>query len=323
MPENARITRSKTTILAAFVLILIALSSFGSLDKLAKGYVEETRNESIGIFALSKGINAMVSLAQTTKIGELLDPINDAAERLSSAMVWAVGSLFFQEIVLDVASHYVFKWGFLALGLTVIVTFLLNRYSDLIIRIFIVATIIRFIVPAFVIISFLASQVLLLESKIDKHWKELSWLCEYLPSNSCDENRLRELKSRTKSKSVDSINPKTTKSQKSENQDKEINDQASWSQYFSKMFSGLSLEGLWDKFSISGSWQKIVNKSSDIVKSLTGFLAAIVIKNILLPLVFLLIAIKCSLPIARYSMRLVSGLRQDTKGLKNYLERGN
>ncbi len=324
-PENYA-TRPTSYGIITVIIILTILSFVGILDDFAKGYVEETRNESIGIYALSRGINATVSLAQTTKIGELLDPINDAAERLSSAMAWAIGSLVFQEIILDVTSHYVFKLAFVAIGLAALAAIMLDRYSDFIVRIFIVTAIIRFIVPAFVIISCLASQALQLDAKIDKHWDELSWLCEYLPSNTCDEKRLRELKMRLKSKSGDLQKPKSAQSKESANLGKEIkkpDDTDGWGQYFSKMFSGFSLESLWDKFSISGSWQKIIDKSSDIVRSLTGFLAAIVIKNILLPLIFLAIALKCSLPIARYSMRLVSGLRRDAKELQGYIERGD
>ena len=316
MPHNARITRSITMILAAFMLALIALSSIGALDKLAKDRVKETRNESAGIYLLSRSINAAVSLAQTTKIGELLDPINDAAERLSSAMAWAIGSLFLQEIVLEVTSNFIFKWSFFAIGLVTIPALLLGRYSDLLVRIFIVFAIFRFIVPVFVISSFLVSQMLL-ETKINEHQKELS--------------------SFRKQVSID-VSSSIQESEKADKEIKKLDDEASRISYLPE----ISLKDLWEKLSSMGKAiyarsqeildkfrkagydriKEIVDKSSNIVTSITNLLATIVIKNILLPLVFLMIAVKCSLPIFRYSARLASGLRRDSKELQGYLGQG-
>jgi hypothetical protein len=89
-------------------------------------------------------IDAAVSLLQSAEIdvifasvqlGELLDPINDAIERLSSVMLRAVGSLFLQRIVLEIASSPVFKWGFFAISLLAMLGMLLvawERFCNLI-----------------------------------------------------------------------------------------------------------------------------------------------------------------------------------------------
>ena len=67
----------------------------------------------------AKIINAGVSVLQSAEVGpvvasinpdEILDPLNDAVERLSGILVWAIGSLFLQQIVLEVAAGPVFKW---------------------------------------------------------------------------------------------------------------------------------------------------------------------------------------------------------------------
>ena len=353
MPENARITRSKTTILAAFVLILIALSSFGSLDKLAKNWVEETTEESIKIFALSKSINAGISVLQSSQIkipfvasiqvGEALDPINDAVERLSTAMVWATGSLFLQQIVLEVAASSVFKWGIFVVGLVALFALLLvdrkrfcNRfcevfnvseaaiahYRDMLVRIFVVASIFRFIVPAFVIIGFLFSQMFLLDTKIDKHKEELS--------------------SFNKQVSIDVSSP-IQESEKADKESKKPDDETEQQGHILEIFGDISPKDWLEKLSNLGKAiytssheilnkyrkagseriQAIIDKSSNMVTSITTLLIAIVIKNILLPLVFLAIAVKGSLPLARYSMRLVSGLRRDANDLQGYIERGD
>jgi len=340
-------------ILAAFTLALIALSSFGVLDKLAKLYVKETTEESIKIFALSKSINAGISVLQSSQVkipfvasiqvGEALDPINDAVERLSSAMVWAIGSLFLQQIVLEVASSSVFKWGLVVVGLVAISALLLvdresfrnrfceafkvseftiSHYRDLLVRIFIVTSILRFIVPAFVIIGFLLSQMFLLDTKIDKHTKELS--------------------SFSKQVSID-VSSSIQESEKVDQEIKKLNDETRWSSYLPEALGVISPKVLWEKLSTMGNAiytrsheilnkfrkagseriKAIIDKSSKMVASITTLLITIVIKNILLPLIFLAIALKCSLPIARYSMRLVSGLRRDAKELQGYIERGD
>ena len=333
-------------ILVVFAIALIVLSFHGALDYCAKEQVDKTTKESIGIYALSRGINAGISVLQSSQVGigiasiqagELLDPINDAVERLSSAMVWAIGSLFLQQIVLEVASNPVFKWSFMAIGLVAISalgfvdwerfrnlfseTFkvsepTLAHYRNLLVRIFIVFAIFRFIVPVFVISSFLVSQMLL-ETKINEHQKELS--------------------SFRKQVSID-VSSSIQESEKADKEIKKLDDEASRISYLPE----ISLKDLWEKLSSMGKAiyarsqeildkfrkagydriKEIVDKSSNIVTSITNLLATIVIKNILLPLVFLMIAVKCSLPIFRYSARLASGLRRDSKELQGYLGQG-
>ena len=120
------------------------------------------------------------------KVGELLDPLNDAIERLSSVLVWAIGSLFLQRVALEVASSSVSKWSFLAVGLIVITTSLLGtwqrfrhlfgaweRFRDLSVRLFIYLAVFRFIVPVFAMIGFLVSH-LLFDTEIHKNKEDLS-----------------------------------------------------------------------------------------------------------------------------------------------------
>ena len=120
------------------------------------------------------------------KVGELLDPLNDAIERLSSVLVWAIGSLFLQRVALEVASSSVSKWSFLAVGLIVITTSLLGtwqrfrhlfgaweRFRDLSVRLFIYLAVFRFIVPVFAMIGFLVSH-LLFDTEINKNKEDLS-----------------------------------------------------------------------------------------------------------------------------------------------------
>ena len=48
----------------------------------------------------------------------------------------------------------------------------------------------------------------------------------------------------------------------------------------------------------------------------TMLLATVAIKNILFPILFLMGAVKCSLPIARHASRLLAGFEKDARKLK-------
>lgn len=188
--------------LAASILFLSVLSSHGALDNYAREKVADTTTETVGIYIVSKSINAGVSVFQTfqlgivvqAQLGQVLDPLNDAVERLSEVVVWAIGSLFLQQIILDVAASQVFKWAFLVAGLITLLALLpmgsgpiRERIGDLtgaeagmqerlyrgIVRVFVIATVIRFIVPVFVGCSFLFSEMLL-QSELERNSNELS-----------------------------------------------------------------------------------------------------------------------------------------------------
>ena len=64
----------------------------------------------------------------------------------------------------------------------------------------------------------------------------------------------------------------------------------------------------------------VVEKTSDMVTSMTKLVVAIIVENVILPIVFLMIAVKCSVPIAKYSVRLSSTLKQDSKELRDSLQ---
>ena len=417
-----RVLSVRTMIVTASVLVLTVLSSSGALDNYAKDRVKGTTEESIKIFALSKSINAGISVLQSSQVkipffasiqvGEALDPINDAVERLSSAMVWATGALFLQQIILEVASSSVFKWGVFVIGLVAISALLLaarerfrNRfcevfkvseatlvhYRDSLVRIFIVTSIFRFIVPAFVIISFLLSQMFLLDTEIDKLQKNLSKDKKNLPLiteqvsrnaniDSVDTQQLEEERPRLESSLAKLKKSLSSYQQEAEKLDKRIdqlNEKVGWGQWvlervpgflggappekelvsakekrekidqkmegiqerihaineelecINKRLAGKSCDSLLSKFSSIPSaiipdaiktfftgFTEFPEKANEMVKNITKLLAAIVIKNILLPLVFLLIAIKGSFPFARWAMRLVSGSRRELQELQ-------
>ena len=137
--RGTKVSLYRAIIIGTAALALIAVSFYGELDKFAQGEVIDTRNESIGIYVVSRAINALVSVLQTAEIkvpllasaevGQMLDPVNDAVERLSSILVWAVGSLLVQQILLEIAASPLFKWILCSIGVAMAALLLLMEWN--------------------------------------------------------------------------------------------------------------------------------------------------------------------------------------------------
>ena len=181
-------------------LLLFGLSFHGGWDDFAHAHISETINESLVMFLSVVGIDVAVSfLKGFPLVGGLLDPLNDVIEGLLQVMIVATGSLFLQRIIIEIAASVVFKWGFFLIGLVAMSATLLHMYRNNVrnaisepfgvsregidatiarirnfsIRVFIIATILRFVGPAVVTLSFLVSQAFL-ETEISKHKESLS-----------------------------------------------------------------------------------------------------------------------------------------------------
>ena len=392
----------RAMIVGAVSLVLIAVSFHGGLDKFTQQQVAETTNETIGIYVVSRAINALVSTLQTSQIkvpllasvqvGQMLDPVNDAVERLSSTVVWAVGSLVVQRILLEVAVSLFFKWTLFSIGVATVAALLLMEWNrarmwccrmsgvtdrglergrDWLVRSFVVVAIFRFIIPLFIGASFLVSQIFL-ESEITKNREQLSVLRTQvenfasfsspgsgsLEEKTGEEERMRGFEE-SKAKAVQEIEELDTRIG-------QITDEAGWRRVLPEILGGVSpgdelraareqrrevdqeIERIEDaigeskealecidrriaggscdslldrilKASTAGMSQvrEISGKLSEMVTKITMLLIAIVIQNILFPIVFLMGAVKFSLPIARHLSRLLSGFEGDARKLKD------
>ena len=392
----------RAMIVGAVSLVLIAVSFHGGLDKFTQQQVAETTNETIGIYVVSRAINALVSTLQTSQIkvpllasvqvGQMLDPVNDAVERLSSTVVWAVGSLVVQRILLEVAVSLFFKWTLFSIGVATVAALLLMEWNrarmwccrmsgvtdrglergrDWLVRSFVVVAIFRFIIPLFIGASFLVSQIFL-ESEITKNREQLSVLRTQvenfasfsspgsgsLEEKTGEEERMRGFEE-SKAKAVQEIGELDTRIG-------QITDEAGWRRVLPEILGGVSpgdelraareqrrevdqeIERIEDaigeskealecidrriaggscdslldrilKASTAGMSQvrEISGELSEMVTKITMLLIAIVIQNILFPIVFLMGAVKFSLPIARHLSRLLSGFEGDARKLKD------
>ena len=417
MPNRVRrrsnINLYRAIIFAAVVLVLTAFSFHGALDDFARAQVVETTYESVGIYVTSRAVNALVSVIQTwqvdalvasAQVGEMLDPVNDAVERLSSIVVWSVGSLFLQRILLEIAASPAFKWILCSIGLVTAASLLLlewgrfrilchrilsvsdsnlERCRDWIVRMFVVAAIVRFIVPSFIASSFLVSQIFLateisenreklsllrtqaaaiasspspegqdleeqrareeaklnaleesmasakredqqLEEAVDKLNDETGWLRRYIPKRLGGASPGEELLSRKSrreevDRNMDRIEDQIRESESNLECIEERNAGGTCESFLERVFRA-GKAGVSRLAAGVSHLKEMSGKLNGMVTDITMLLVAIAIKNILFPILFLLGAVKCSLPVARHASRLLSGFERDSKKLKGMMK---
>ena len=330
----------------------------------------------------------------SVKLGEALDPINDAIERLSSIMLWAIGSLLLQRLVLEVTSTAVFRWGFFCIGLVAFLALFLPawkpcrelvrakfqisavslaRCRDLLVRIFVVGAVVRFIVPSFVLVSIVAAEMFL-GTTIQEHRDRLSVLSADVGAGSPVASH-RSLASQKEDMSIKlntlqtSMEEHQREKQRLDDEIRKIQEEVGWRgwafvpeflggvspgeellnkreqvsgavediqtqvdqsrddlQCIERQMAGETCGSLFDKLSGAGKTgyariASIVEKASNWATSIVRLSIAIVIKNVLFPIIFLVIAMKCSLPFIRYAMRKCSTWQRDMNELPNSLRR--
>ena len=401
-PRRTNINLYRAIILLVLATALTTLSFHGALDGFARAQIAETTTESIGLYVMSRGINAAVSVLQTAQvklpllasveIGQMLDPVNDAVERLSSMLVWAVGSLFLQRILIEIVSSPAFKWMLFSLGAVTVSAVLLMEWErfrqrcrdilavsdagldggrDWLVRAFILVVVLRFIVPLFVTAGFLVSHFFL-QSEITGNKETLSVLRTQVSamgsSPSPGGEELEKLKDRGEARlgklNESMASAREEKDRLDEAIDK-LNEEAGWRRILPQRLGGVSpgedlaakkqrreevardIERIEDRIRdgrenvecierrIAGQtcdtfWETVskagragvahvknaFGKLNDMVTDITMLLIAVAIKNILFPIAFLAVAVKCSLPIARHTSRLLSGFERDSAKLK-------
>ena len=117
-----------TVILACIGLI----SLFSELDLAALEIYDETFDRAVYSFALAKGLNAIISVLQSSEvnlsffvgatigIGQILDPVNDLVERFSMIMLISSVSLGVQHLLLILGKSLFLKF-LLALFTTIVI----------------------------------------------------------------------------------------------------------------------------------------------------------------------------------------------------------
>ena len=112
----------KKTLFSLLLLLFVSLSLSEALDVKSSEQLDTAFKRSLVTFALARGLNGLVSVVQGTEIaltpagvgvnfaaGEVLDPVNDMAERFSWVMLMSSVSLGIQEMMLYLGKTALFK----------------------------------------------------------------------------------------------------------------------------------------------------------------------------------------------------------------------
>lgn len=122
------------------------------------------------VYALARGLNAVISVAQGTEMsiepmgvgltltpGEILDPLNDLIEQVSTILLLASASLGVQNILLSLGDHIVIRVIFAAMIIaTILLCFVRGMSLNIkqgLIKLVIVLSILRLVVPAVAVVS--------------------------------------------------------------------------------------------------------------------------------------------------------------------------
>ncbi|MCO7213754.1 MULTISPECIES: hypothetical protein [unclassified Halomonas] len=116
---NRRLSPSRRlkVLLTLAIVAVMALSWLDVLDRATQRQVEGATTQALLAFAAARGLNAGISVLQSTEMGvgvsthpfEALDPFNDLVEDYASVMKLAIGSLIGQTLLLEITGSLMFK----------------------------------------------------------------------------------------------------------------------------------------------------------------------------------------------------------------------
>jgi hypothetical protein len=146
-------------LVSILIVVLVMLSSTRLLDDYVDEYTSESIQNAALTYASARGINALVSMLQSSEIeagvgfvsgamtiGEVLDPLNDMIERFSTVMTWVLASLAAQKVLLLLASHSLFIYLVAVLGISALLVLYFGNpiARNLLFRCFLVVVFVRF-----------------------------------------------------------------------------------------------------------------------------------------------------------------------------------
>ncbi|MCW8855095.1 MAG: hypothetical protein OQK72_10370, partial [Gammaproteobacteria bacterium] len=110
-------TLYKKIIITIILLLCIFLVQMGWLDDQGKNYTEQGLKRALVTYAVARGLNGVISVAQGTEIavqpvgvgltftpGQILDPVNDLIERFSTVVLVSGASLGVQRMLIEITA---------------------------------------------------------------------------------------------------------------------------------------------------------------------------------------------------------------------------
>ena len=180
---------SNRLITAIAVALITAASWLTVFDARSTKYVDDAIVQSTAAFAVARGLNAIISTAQSTQVsfsigaglsmtvGEVLDPLNDLVEQYSSLMKVSIVSLIIQKLLIEITTDTFFKIAITASGLSAIAALLILKapFQAFLVRVFFSFVFFRFILVFTVLANGVFEQSFLSEN-ISKETRSLEIL---------------------------------------------------------------------------------------------------------------------------------------------------
>ncbi len=190
-PKSIRGTLMK--IFLSVVLVFISLISlFAVVDDSAMNIYNESFNRAVYSFALAKGLNAIISVIQSSEInvgvivgatvgiGQMLDPVNDLVERFSWIMLASSVSIGIQHLLLLLGKSTFIKTALLLSTLFTLMIIWIRKLSIPTAFIFAIKTTIFLIVLRFGAVVFIyGTEILYNQVYSEQYSNATSFMVEY------------------------------------------------------------------------------------------------------------------------------------------------
>lgn len=152
-------------LLTVLYVLLVLVNQAGPLDNISRDYTKEGFKRALVTFAVARGLNGIISVAQGTEVaiepagigltftpGQILDPVNDLIERFSWIVLASGTSLGIQQLLLKISAWI---WFRLAVSIIVVAAALTiwpasaRAYvlRTVLMRLALIAIVLRFSVP--------------------------------------------------------------------------------------------------------------------------------------------------------------------------------
>lgn len=159
--------RQKLSIAVALVCLLLACLP---LEAVFSEQLTQMLKITLTVYALARGLNAVISVAQGTEMsiepmgvgltltpGEVLDPLNDLIEQVSTVLLIASASIGVQKIILMLTDHALIQ---ILLVLLAVMALLLSTLRPavgnsgrVVLKMLVILTVLRFTVPMLAVVS--------------------------------------------------------------------------------------------------------------------------------------------------------------------------
>jgi len=196
--ENVRLNEKKkgkfllAVIMSSVAFLLLSFITFPAIDSKADKYLEKAVKDATVAYAITRVINAGVSILKDSEVsfqpagiginiavGEILDPLDDMTERLSSVLVISIVSLGVQKVAMAIGSLIPLKLISFLLLLIIFPLSLKKPNTKLILSVFIklifIIFIIRYLLPTSSIVNDIVYQQYF-KQEIEKHINNLKIL---------------------------------------------------------------------------------------------------------------------------------------------------